>query len=62
MVSVTMFHSVMSYDKESTKDDVMKKAKRIIKAINDALEEVGNKKSKKLKIKDIETEIIFSNS
>ena len=40
----------------------MKKAKLIIKAINDALEEVGNKKSKKIKIKDIETEIIFSNS
>ena len=37
----------------------MKKDKLNIKAINDAFEEVGTKKAKKLKIKGIEIEIIL---
>ena len=36
--------------------------KKFPKALNDAIEEVGTKKAKKLKIKDIEMEIIFSTS
>ena len=58
--TLTMFHSVMSYDKESTKEDIMEKAKLNIKAINDALGEVGTKKAKKLKISDTEIDIIVA--
>ena len=58
--TLTMFHSIMSYDKNEATEDVNKKAKLNIEAINDALEEVGTKKSKKLKVKPAEADIIIA--
>ena len=58
--TLTMFHSVMSFDQEETKECTLKKAKLNISAINEALEKVGTKKAKKLKLKETEIEMIVA--
>ena len=55
-----MFHSIMSHDKIESTKDINKKAKLNIETINDALEKVGTKKSKKLKVKSAEADIIIA--
>ena len=60
--TLTMFHSVMSYDKDADTDDTSKKAKLNINAINDALDDVATKKSRNLKIKASEANIIIATS
>ena len=58
--TLTMFHSVMSHAKDQTTEVEIKKAKLNIEAINEALEEVGTKKSKKLKVKPAEADIMIA--
>ena len=58
--TLTMFHSVMSFDQESSKEDTLKKAKLNTNAINDALNKVGTKKAKKLNFKQSEIEMIVA--
>ena len=55
-----MFHSVMSFDQEETKECTLKKAKLNTSAINEALEKVGTKKAKKLKLRETEIEMIVA--
>ena len=52
--TLTMFHSVMSFDQQNSKEETLKKAKENINAINEALEEVGTRKAKKLKLKELD--------
>ena len=58
--TLTMFHSVMSFDQEETKECTLKKAKLNTSAINEALEKVGTKKAKKLKLRETEIEMIVA--
>ena len=58
--TLTMFHSVMSYDKNADTDETSNKAKLNINAINDTLDEVGTNKSRNLKIKPSEANIIIA--
>ena len=60
--TLTMFHSFMSYDKNADADDTSKKAKLNINAINDALDDVATKKSRNLKIKPNEANIIIASA
>ena len=58
--TLTMFHSVMSFDQQNSKEETLKKAKQNINAINEALEEVGTRKVQKLKLKELEVDIIVA--
>lgn len=58
--TLTMCHSVMSFDLQKSKEEILQKAKINREAINDALDKVGTKKAKKLKLKESEVEMIIA--
>ena len=60
--TLTMCHSVMSYDidPDVSKEEKAKKAKLNVEAINDALKNVGSKKAKKLLLKDSDVDKIVA--
>ena len=58
--TLTMLHSVMSFDDENSKEETRKKAKLNIEAINTALAAVGTKKSKTLIISESDGEKVVA--
>ena len=60
--TLTMFHSMMSYEPEKPKEKIRERAKANMEAINDALDKVGSKKAKKLKLKNKDLDIIINTS
>jgi uncharacterized protein YydD (DUF2326 family) len=60
--TLTIFHSVMSYDQNKSIEEINKKVELNIAAVNEALDNVGTKKAKKLKIKKSEIGVIINTS
>ena len=60
--TLTMCHSVMSFDPDKTKEEIATKAKLNVEAINDALKQVGTKKAKKMILKDSDVDKIVAMS
>jgi hypothetical protein len=56
---LTLFHSVMSHEKDETEEEISEKARINIEAINDSLDKVGTKKAKKLKVKKAKLDMII---
>lgn len=58
--TLTMFHSVMSFDLKKSSEENLKKAKDNMDAINAALTQVKTKKSKKLILSPVDKEMIVA--